>query len=68
MENKYNLLEERLNEDELKDNQKVKILERQKELLLQFLVESNKNLFNSLILKRKDITLPETLTFFRDKC
>lgn len=48
MGNEYNSLEEKLNEEELSEHERIKILERQKELLLQFLIDSNKNLFNLL--------------------
>jgi hypothetical protein len=46
LENEYNILEEKLLECELSEIEKIRILERQKELLLLFLVDANKNIFN----------------------
>jgi hypothetical protein len=59
MENEYNVLEERLMEGELSEVQKIRILERQKELLLSFLVDANKNIFTSLRNEEEDIWIPE---------
>ncbi len=67
MENEYNSLEEKLNEEELSEHEKIKILERQKEMLLQFLIDSNKNLFNLLKSEREELIFPETLSFFESE-
>jgi hypothetical protein len=48
MENEYNILEEKLIEGNISEIEKLKILERQKELLLSFLVDANKNMFDLL--------------------
>lgn len=55
MENEYNYLEQKLGENEIKDNEKIRILERQKELLLQFLIDSNRELFE--LLTKEEIKL-----------
>ncbi len=66
MENEYNYLEQKLGENGLRNSEKIRILEKQKELLLQYLIDSNKNLFNSLTLKRGTV-LPGIITFFNDE-
>ena len=66
MNNKYNELEKQLAKRDLSETEKIKILEKQKDLLLQFLIDSNKSLFKSIILRRKEsppteFVLQETL-------
>jgi len=63
MENEYNSLEEKLNEEDLSEHERIKILEKQKEMLLQFLIDSNKNLFNLLKPEMEEMTFPETFLF-----
>ena len=48
MENEYNILEEKLFEGDISESEKLRILERQKELLLGFLVDANRNIFDVL--------------------
>jgi hypothetical protein len=66
MNNEYNSLEENLYEKDLNEHEKLKILERQKELLLQFLIDSNKSLFKSLKVKNDRIKAPENVICFFD--
>lgn len=61
MENEYNLLEKKILEGNLSETDKIKILEKQKELLLQFLIESNKSLFNSIMLRKEEINFEDFL-------
>lgn len=60
MENEYNILEGKLMEEDISEVGKIKILERQKELLLHFLAESNKSIFNILKTKREEFSNPDT--------
>jgi hypothetical protein len=53
--NEYNHLEEKLLNNNLSSYKKIKILERQKELLLNYLIESNKATFKLLKLKNEKI-------------
>jgi hypothetical protein len=48
MGNEYDSLEKRLLDKNLSESERIKILEMQKELLLQFLIESNKDIFRSI--------------------
>jgi len=59
MENEYNLLEEKLMEGDISEQEKIKILERQKELLIEFLVDANKNTFN--IIKSQFDTISDSI-------
>lgn len=54
MGSEYNYLEKKLGELNLKDSERIKILEMQKELLLQFLIDSNMELFK-LFKKEKPV-------------
>lgn len=61
MENEYNILEEKLIEENISDNEKIRILERQKELLLQFLVDANKNIFTLCKIDKSILDNQETI-------
>ena len=59
MENEYNILEEKLMEGEVSEVQKIRILEKQKELLLSFLVDANKNIFTNLRNEEENIWIAQ---------
>jgi len=59
MENEYNILEEKLMEGDISEVEKIRILERQKELLLCFLIDANKNIFNILKSQKETILVTE---------